>query len=96
MPGPKLLDKKGNKTTHKECEMCTGFLGERNISCASSSASRGQTFRKVSKVEFLALAMLPGLMAIAVTDRVFPPPFPPHMFARSAQLVLDVALAIPV
>ena len=25
------VDKKGNKTTHKECEMCTGFLGERNI-----------------------------------------------------------------
>ena len=71
------------------------FLGERNILLCPVLRKQRTDFPD-PEVEFLALAMLPGLMAIAVTDRVFPLPFPPHMFARSAQLVLDVALAIPV
>ena len=51
------------------------FSGGTQYFLVSSPPRRGQTFRKVAKVKFLALAMLPGLMAIAVTNKVFPPPF---------------------
>ena len=49
------------------------FLGERNIFLCLVLRKQRTDFPD-PEVEFLALAMLPGLMAIAVTDKSFPPP----------------------